>query len=162
MRSTACIAICGLSLRLLFSSAQPALANQDIATDVISTPAAPVALTHCSTAVYPLQAPVGSDNAVNRSDVFLTSYVVRWFLYDHSGIGMGQTDFSYSFQSDLAPGDSTSNSSYMVTMNEPLSALDHLKCRLESAKFEGGIAWTYGRPWHRRLSPLPRGGSDDK
>ncbi len=162
MRSTICLAIWCINLSaLLLPIAQPALANQEIETDVISTPGAPIALTHCSTLVNPLQAPVGSDNAVNRSDVFLTSYVVRWFLYDHSGIGMGQTDFSYSFQSDLAPGDSTSNSSYMITMNEPQSALARLKCRLESAKFEGGIVWTFGRPWQRRLSPLPRSESTE-
>jgi hypothetical protein len=145
---------------MLGSTSLPADAG-DLGVGVVPTPGAPVALTHCASN-YDGAYLHASDNAVNRADVFLISYVVRWFLYDHSGIAMGQSDNFYSFDSDLAPGDTTTNGNALFGATEPLSALDHLKCRLESAKFEGGLTWTYGRAWHRRLSPLPHVDSLEK
>ena len=137
-------------------SASVSDAAQETGVNVVATPGAPVAITHCTARTESGELFVSS-NAINRSDVFLTSYVVRWFLYDHSEILMGQSDSSNSFSTDLAPNDTTSsgnNAIYYFT--EPLSSLSRVKCRLESAKFEGGLTWTYGRVWHRRLGPLPR------
>lgn len=132
-----------------------ASAAPELVVGVVVTPGAPVALTHCSAGIGPVGI-IASYNAINRSSVFLTSYVVRWFLYDHSGTGMGQADLSYSFRSDLAPNDTTTFSDGIYTNTEPLSALARVTCRMESAKFEGGMLWTYGRPWHGRLAPAPR------
>jgi hypothetical protein len=126
----------------------------EIGATIIPAAGEPVTLTHCSSYVDP--------NAIvrlgynNRADVFLTSYVVRLTLFDHSNVAMGFNDFDNSFTSDLAPSDATTYADFWrYPTTEPLSALDHITCRMQSAKFEGGLSWTYGRPWHRPLSKLP-------
>jgi hypothetical protein len=130
-------------------------AEDQIRASVIPTPSAPVALTHCF-ALAEGNYYYGSVNAINRSDVFLESYVVRFSAYDHSGTLMGQQDTPFSFNTNLAPNDTTNSGNTPIYGNtEPMSALNQVKCRLQSAKFEGGLSWTYGRVWHRRLSPLP-------
>jgi len=70
---------------------------------------------------------------------------------------MMSQDSPYGFGTDLAPNDTASALPIDLSgSNEPRSALSEVKCRLESAKFEGGLTWTYGRVWHRRLAPMPR------
>lgn len=135
---------------------RPAYADGPVRTSVIATPGAPVTLTHCTASLDMFADLSAGGSLINRSDVFLTSYVIRWYQYDHSGNLMMSEDHTYGFGTDLAPSDSASAGSIDLSgSNEPRSALSEVKCRLESAKFEGGLTWTYGRVWHRRLAPMP-------
>lgn len=68
------------------STASGALgANQPVSTAVVSVVGAPVTRIHCGVDLNVASDVLVNVDAVNRSDVFLTSYVVRWFLYDHAG-----------------------------------------------------------------------------
>ena len=72
---------------------------------------------------------------------------------------MGQKDDYFTFDSDLAPGDSAlkTNAYLGVSLTEPMSSLSTWHCRVQAAKFEGGKSWEYGHaPWRGRLSPLPK------
>jgi len=148
----------GIAIAALFCATLPPAASaeeQKYPTKIIATPLSPVTLTNC----YGVKDAIGviyvTNSLINRSSLFLTAYVVRWYAYDNSGVPMGQNDFTYSFQNDLAPGDTTQASQGVYFLTEPDSALATVSCRIESAKFEGGRSWTYGRPWHGHLAPLP-------
>jgi hypothetical protein len=138
------------------STSSPVYADGPVRTSVIATAGAPVTLTHCAASLDMFADLSASGSLINRSDVFLTSYVIRWYQYDHVGNLMMSEDHSYGFGTDLAPNDTASaNPINLSGSDEPRSALSEVKCRLESAKFEGGLTWTYGRMWHRRLAPMP-------
>ncbi len=142
----------------IFAFTLPKTVNADpqqYSTKIIATSTSPVALTHCVASQDAIGSVYVDSSAVNRSSIFLTSYVVRWYAFDHSGVGMGQQDYTYTFQSDLAPNDVTQSVQGVYFLTESLSALASVSCRMESAKFEGGRSWTYGRPWSGHLSPLP-------
>lgn len=129
---------------------RPAFADEVQQARIIPTPGSPIALTHCS-----FDGEHTAQNAVNRSSLFLESFTVRWTAFDHSGTAMGQADEYFTFSTDLAPGDTTTQDTYMRSLNEPLSALSTFRCRMQSAKFEGGKSWEFGHvPWRGRLSPL--------
>ncbi|MDP9025539.1 MAG: hypothetical protein M3N13_09220 [Candidatus Eremiobacteraeota bacterium] len=131
-----------------------AAADEILQARIIPTPGAPVALTSCSFAGINR-----SQNLTNRSLLFLQAFSVRWTAFDHGGNAMGQHDAEFRFSSDLAPGDSTTQSmnnlDYFLT--EPTSSLATWHCRLQTAKFEGGKSWEYGHtPWRGRLTTLPK------
>jgi len=121
-------------------------------TTVKSSPRVPVSLTTCRFYHndYVLKA---ENNASNKTNNFLMSYVVRWTVFDHSGTMIGQSDQSFAFDTDLAPGDSIHRDEQPgdLHMSEPGSAIGHATCRLQSAKFEGGKSWTFGRIWKGKL-----------
>ncbi len=147
-------AIVGLSCTL---ATVQACSADEVRANILQTPGAPIALTHCGADVDGNGYFHTNANAINRSDVFLISYTIRYFTYDHVGVLMGQNDQGYSFDSDLAPKDITATGSRVnFGLTEPLSAIGRVACRLQFAKFEGGLSWTYGKTWKRRLSPLPR------
>lgn len=136
----------------------PAFADkQTYPTSITQSSNAPVALTTCRfyQGDYVLMA---ANNAVNRTNTFLSSYVIRWNVYDHAGTMIGQTDQFFSFDSDLAPGDATHADMQPGDMHlsEPVSSIGRATCRLQSAKFEGGKSWVYGRAWGGKLSPIPQ------
>ena len=141
---------------VLVGSVSPQLGSADELQQarIIATPGSPITLTNCSV-------PDGfkrSENVINRSGLFLQSFTVRWTAFDHSGNPMGQKDVPNSFDSDLAPGDTAIKGDiFNDFFTEPASSLSSWRCRMQSAKFEGGKSWTFGHaPWNGRLSPLPK------
>jgi hypothetical protein len=124
-----------------------------VPTRIVATPNAPVVLTSCRSNIYDSARFEGINNAMNRSDVFLVTYAVRWNVYDHSGTSIYQYDANFRFDSNLAPGDQTNKTNPIYTNN--LSSVGSVTCRLQSATFEGGKSWTYGRAWTGKLSPIP-------
>jgi len=127
-------------------------ADTSYPTRIVAVPNAPVTLTHCESAMgFYLRA---IDNATNRTDAFLSSYTVRWTVYDHTGTVVGQADLVNTFESDLAPGDETHSKGDSVYWTGPASAIGSVTCRLQAAKFEGNRSWTYGRTWPGKLAPI--------
>ena len=127
-------------------------ADTSYPTRIVAVPNAPVTLTHCESAMgFYLRA---IDNATNRTDAFLSSYTVRWTVYDHTGTVVGQSDLVNTFDTDLAPGDETHSKGDAVNWSGPSSAVASVTCRLQAAKFEGGKTWTYGRTWPGKLAPI--------
>ncbi len=111
----------GIAIAALFCATLPPAASaeeQKYPTKIIATPLSPVTLTNC----YGVKDAIGviyvTNSLINRSSLFLTAYVVRWYAYDNSGVPMGQNDFTYSFQNDLAPGDTTQASQGVYFLTE--------------------------------------------
>ena len=121
---------------------------------IIATPGSPISLTTCT-----FRGVETTQNAINRTGLFLQSFTVRWTAFDHAGNPMGQKDDYFTFDSDLAPGDSAlkTNAYAGVPLTEPYSSLSTWRCRMQAAKFEGGKSWVFGHtPWRSPLSPMPK------
>ena len=139
---------------IIAASSANAWAETPMPTRSITVPNAPFVLTQCESALGMLY--LASDNATNRTDTFLSSYTVRWSIYDHAGNLIGQSDIENTFDSDLAPGDDTHSKRGALSWTGPSSAIGSATCRLQAAKFEGNKTWVYGRQWRGKLSPAPQ------
>lgn len=149
-----CSRIFTLTVTGLLLVGQPAKADQEPFQTIITPQTAPVALTRCAS-THEYSYVQGSTSAVNRSNVFLASYTVRWKFYDHSGNIIVEGNTVHSSQSNVAPGDNTSNQQQVdLTGTLHFADVGRVRCRLQSAKFEGGKIWTYGKVWHGKLSPI--------
>jgi len=141
--------------------AAPASADQEPFSTSIIPQTAPVLLTRCLSS-HEYSYVQGATSAVNRSELFLVSYTVRWKIYDHTNNNVSQGDTTYDFKSDLAPGDSTAGSTQInLTSGIRFAEVGKVKCRLQNAKFEGGKTWLYGHPWRGRLRTVDNVSTND-
>lgn len=129
-------------------------AQEGFPAKIVTVSGAPVLLTNCTATKY--SSGLGfATNVENVADVFLTTYSIRFTIYDHGGTVIGQDDLPVTFTSDLAPGDTALHTYPSPNLSAPLSSAASATCRLQTAKFEGGKSWTYGRTWSGKLSQPP-------
>jgi hypothetical protein len=134
-----------------------AAADDGTPSRVIAVPNAPVLLTRCSFRLDNYdERSVYSENVVNRTTHPLTSLTVRFQFFDEEGaIGEEQVRQTPSDDGLLASGDTASYTQVYAgkRWSDPSSVLRYTTCRIESATFTRGRAWSYGQTYSGKLIP---------
>jgi hypothetical protein len=134
----------------------PATAD-DIATSTIAQAGAPATITRCFvTYAYGFQS---SFNLYNRTSHSLIDASIEYRFYDRDNTQIGRTAYTYTPGETISPQDTGTfnNNSIYVSLQEPVSAVSRVTCRLSGAHFTGRLAWKSGSPWQGgALSPNPK------